>query len=105
MKKYVGEWRITEMEQWEPDYIDMVVPGHLTVTKHGGVMEFGAVNCDVDCRVEEFAGIEHLEFSFLGMDEGEEVSGRGWAVLDGEGLRGRIYFHHGEESGFVAGKS
>ena len=45
-----------------------------------------------------------MEFSFVGVDEGDEVSGRGWALFDGERLRGRIYFHDGEESGFVAEK-
>ena len=57
------------MDNWDQDYVDMVIPGHITVTKHGGEMEFGVVNCDLDCRVEEFAGTERLEFSFLGMDE------------------------------------
>lgn len=27
-KAYVGKWRLMEMEQWEKEYIDLVVPGH-----------------------------------------------------------------------------
>jgi hypothetical protein len=30
-KAYVAKWCITEMEQWDKDYIDMVVPGHLMI--------------------------------------------------------------------------
>lgn len=41
---YLGKWRITEMEQWDQDYIDLVVAGHLTISKDGmGSLEFGAV--------------------------------------------------------------
>ena len=25
---YFGTWRIREMEQWDQDYIDLVVPGY-----------------------------------------------------------------------------
>ena len=28
--------------------------------------------------------------------------GRGWAVVDGDDLTGMIFFHLGDESGFVA---
>ncbi len=100
--RYLGKWRITEMDNWDQDYVNMVVPGHLTVTKQGGEIEFGVVNCDLDCRVEEFSGRERLEFSFLGIDEGDEVSGRGWAVIEENFLKGHIYFHHGDDSGFKA---
>lgn len=93
------------MEQWDRDYIDLVVPGHFTVEKNGqGAMQFGVVGCDLDCRIEELAGIERLEFSFIGEDEGDTVVGRGWAILEGDKLIDRIVFHCGDESGFVASK-
>ena len=34
-KKYFGEWHIVEMEQWDKDYIDLVVPGYFTVEEDG----------------------------------------------------------------------
>ena len=37
--------------------------------------------------------------------EGDEVSGTGWAELSGGKLTGRIAFHLGDESGFVAQKA
>ena len=38
-----------------------------------------------------------------GDDDGDRASGRGWAVLEQDGsLRGHIYFHLGDDSGFCA---
>jgi hypothetical protein len=28
--QYMGTWRIIEMEQWDQDYIDLVVPGYFS---------------------------------------------------------------------------
>lgn len=104
--KYLGKWRIREMEQWDKDFIDLTGEGRITFAKKNrGNLHFGAVDCDLDCRIEKVGDQERIEFSFVGMDEGDEVFGRGWAVLDGDRLRGRIYFHDGDDSGFVAGKS
>lgn len=104
-KKYLGTWKITEMEQWDKDYIDLVVPGHITVDKTGqGSMQFGVVDCDLDFRVEHVGDMEFLQFSFIGEDEGDTVVGRGWAILAGDKLQGKIVFHFGDESGFVASK-
>jgi hypothetical protein len=36
-------------------------------------------------------------------DEGDDVSGRGWAALNSDGtLEGHIYFHLGDDSAFRA---
>ncbi len=104
-KAYVGRWRITEMEQWDKDYIDMAAPGHLTIGEDGaGSLQFGVVAADVDCRIESFGGVEVLEFSFEGEDEGDSVCGRAWAQVTGTNMTGRIYFHMGDDSDFMASK-
>lgn len=104
-KAYVGKWRITEMEQWDKDYIDMVAPGRLTIGNDGGgSLQFGAVEAEIDCRIESIGGLERLEFSFEGGDEGNSVCGRGWAQVTGRTMTGRIYFHMGDDSGFTASK-
>ena len=104
--RYIGRWRILEMEMWDKDFIDLVGEGHITFDrKDGGELQFGAVDCSLDYGIERAGKRERMEFSFVGEDEGDEVPGRGWAVLDGDKLRGRIYFHHGDQSGFVAEKS
>jgi hypothetical protein len=98
--------RILEMDHWDKEFIDLVGEGHITFEKKNrGELQFGAVECDLDCSIERVVEHERIEFSFVGHDEGDEVSGREWAVLDGDRLRGRIYIHDGEEYGFMAGKS
>ena len=104
-KAYVGKWRITEREQWDKDYIDLVVPGHLTIDKDGtGLLQFGAVEAEVDYRVVAVGGTERLDLSFVGADEGDPVSGRGWAQVAGPSMTGRLYFHLGDHSAFAAAR-
>ena len=105
-KKYIGKWRITEMEMWDKDFIDLIAPGEITIGKGGlGSFKFGAVQVDMDCRVKKPGDDERLEFSFEGSDECDPVSGRGWALVEGSEMTGRIYFHLGDDSGFKATRS
>jgi hypothetical protein len=105
--KYIGKWRIERMELWDPDYIDLVVQGHVTFKRaNKGSLQFGAIDCDLDCRIETFGSVELIQFSFIGEDEGDTVSGRGWALIGRDGrLMGKILFHFGDESQFLASKS
>jgi hypothetical protein len=80
---YLGTWRITEMEGWDTAYIDLTGPGYVAIERKGsGFMQYGAVEADLDYRVEVVGGEQRLEFSFQGFDEGDPISGRGWAVVD-----------------------
>jgi hypothetical protein len=99
-KAFLGTWRIVETELWDEDALDLVVPAHITFTSEGlGHFQMIAVQGGIDAR---FDG-KRVEFSWVGDDDGSETNGRGWAeiVKDGK-LRGRIYFHQGDDSGFVA---
>jgi hypothetical protein len=49
--------------------------------------------------------IDRVDFTFDGSDEGDQVSGRGWAKIDGKQMNGQIVFHLDEESGFKAKKT
>lgn len=100
---FIGRWRIVEMEQWDREFIDLEGPGHFTISKGGnGAFHFGAVQGELDCRVEECTGGHRVEFSWVGNDEMDPVSGRGWAVLKNGELHGRLYFHRGDDSSFRA---
>jgi hypothetical protein len=102
-KDFIGTWRIVEMELWDRDVLDLVEPSSLTLAKGGqGRIAFIAVEAWIDYRVVVRDGLPAIEFSFQGMDEGDEVTGRAWAVLEGERLRGRLFFHMGDDSSFVA---
>ena len=106
MSEFLGRWRITEMEEWDSDYIDLVVPGYFEFGENElGHFHFGVVECDIDYRIEEYGDGERLEFSFEGDDEGDPVCGRGWAVRKGKALEGRLFFHRGDESDFKAKRS
>ena len=103
--QFTGTWFISEMESWDADYINLVDPGYLTVDPEGsGSMQFGALNVDLDWRVADIKSGKKLQFTFEGFDEGDPVSGRGWATISGPEMTGRIYFHDGDESGFKASR-
>lgn len=99
MTAFDGKWRITWMEEWDADYIDMDEPGHFSIVGDEGSFVFGMVRGEIDARV--FAGGRKMEFSWEGICEGDHMSGRGWLELRGPGVaEGRLFIHHGEESGF-----
>ena len=80
-----------------------MTPATLTLNlNHQGHIAFIAVEGQIDYRVLVRDGLPAIEFSFEGFDEGDEVMGRGWAVLDGARLHGRLYFHQGDDSSFIA---
>ena len=42
--KYIGKWRIIEMEMWDQDYIDLILPGYFSFDKDDlGYFQFGVV--------------------------------------------------------------
>jgi len=67
-----------------------------------GHFQFGLVSGNINCLDTERDGKAAVEWSWEGMDEMDECSGRGWAMLDGEELRGMIFIHGGDHSDFVA---
>jgi hypothetical protein len=102
-KKFIGLWRITEMELWDSDFIDMDGPGYIRFQTDGmGEFHFGAVLGWTDCRFLKRDGKEAVEFSWEGSEESDIAYGRGWAFVDGDHLHGRLFFHQGDDSGFTA---
>ncbi|MGH3842776.1 MAG: hypothetical protein ACRDS0_15230 [Pseudonocardiaceae bacterium] len=99
-----GRWRIVEMDMWDRDAIDLVEPGFIEFAEDGtGQFGFIAVHGWMDCRTTEHDGRTGLEFSWDGDDEGDQISGRGWAaVVDDVTLTGHLFIHLGDDSGFRA---
>ncbi len=87
--EFQGTWRIVEMEVWDREYLDLVVPAHITFESDGlGEFQFGTVQGWLDCRFA--AG--RVEFSWEGLSDGDTVSGRGWGAISEAGkLEGRIF--------------
>ena len=101
--KYIGKWRIIEMEMWDQDHVDLIIPGYFSFDKNDlGYFQFGVVEGQIDYRIEKIGDVERLEFSWEGADENDAALGRGWAVITGDHLEGRLYFHLGDNSWFKA---
>jgi hypothetical protein len=92
------------MGNWDQEVIDLVQPGFIEFGADGlGGLGFIVVTGGLDYRDADRAGRPGVEFSWQGADEGDEVSGRGWAALNADGtLEGHIYFYLGDDSAFRA---
>lgn len=92
------------MSGWDRDAIDLVEPGFIEFAKDGtGRFGFIAVDGWLDCRPAERNGRPGVEFTWEGSDEGDQVSGRGWAVLvNDKTIQGPLFFHMGDDSSFRA---
>jgi hypothetical protein len=103
---FLGKWRITEMEEWDKDFIDAEEEGYIEFGKGGqGDFQFGYVHGFIDYNVETEAGKQRLDFSWEGSNEMDEAAGRGWVRMEDDGtLYGKITFHMGERSWFRAKK-
>lgn len=102
--KLAGRWRIVEMELWDAEAIDLLGPAFIEFAdgQQGG-FRFIAIEGWMDVRPAEHHGSGAVEFSWEGQDECDRVGGRGWvAVSDDGSLRGRIFFHLGDDSTFRA---
>lgn len=91
------------MEQWDQDYIDEEEEGYFEFDdKSGGEFHFGYVHGQMNCRPTTREGEPAVEWTWDGNDEMDPAQGMGWAVVKGDELHGKIYFHEGDDSEFVA---
>ena len=82
-RRIIGRWRITEMGNWDQEAVNLVEPGFIEFDEDGlGELGFIAVTGELDCRDADRDGTPGVEFSWQGSDEGDDVSGRGWAALN-----------------------
>jgi hypothetical protein len=104
MTRVTGRWQIVEMELWDRDAIDLLGPAFIEIGADGtGSFRFIAVKGEIDGRHVERDGHPAVEFSWVGVDDNDDASGRGWAVLEtNDSLVGHIYLHRGDDSGFRA---
>lgn len=98
----LGRWLIESMDQWDQDFIDEEVRGYFEFdSKDSGDFQFGYVQGQIDYRLGERDGKPAVEFTWDGHDEMDPAQGRGWMVLDGDELTGRLFIHLGDDSGIV----
>ena len=57
MNPFAGNWRITWMEEWAQDFVDLEVPGYIRIdAEKTGMFQFGLVSGTIDGRVEQYGG-------------------------------------------------
>lgn len=98
-----GKWRITKMDLWDQEAIDLLGPAFIEFKGARGQFRFIAVDGSMDCRHGQRNGRPSVDFTWDGNDECDPASGRGWLHLQEDGsLTGHIYFHQGDDSAFKA---
>ena len=104
MTPLTGRWRIVEMSGWDRNDIDLVGPGFIEFAGNGtGEFGFIAVEGSLDCRPVQRDGRAGVEFTWEGVDENDQISGRGWAYrVDDARIEGHLFFHMGDDSSFRA---
>jgi len=91
------------MDQWDPEALDLVEPARIEFGPDGlGSMVFIALQASIDYRVSQEDSQIKVEFTWEGQDEGDRVSGRGWAALQDGKLAGKVFIHNGGEPTFIA---
>jgi hypothetical protein len=102
----IGRWRIEETDVWDRNALDLVGPAFIEFGRDNtGSFGFIAVRGWMDCRQSIIDECPAVEFTWDGNDECDHANGRGWAALQSDGsLRGHIYFHMSEDSGFRASR-
>lgn len=105
MTNPIGCWRITWMEMWDQDFVDMIEPGHFRFDENClGYFIFGAVEGQVDYRLS--GDSQRIEFTWSGSDDGDENSGRGWFEFSSpSNAKGHFFIHCGDESAVEISKS
>ena len=64
----------------------------------------GKIPEDVRPTFDTISKMVDVEFTWDGNDEASPAQGRGWAILDGNEIKGMIFIHQGVESEFKAEK-
>lgn len=84
----IGKWRIVASGAWPRDHLDLCGPAFLRIDADGtGEMAFGALCASVDGGFTPSG----VDFDCNGADEGDQVTGTGWADLRDDGwLEGEI---------------
>ena len=91
-ERFVGYWRITEMEEWDAEYLDLVVPAFIEFNREQmGQFQFGTVRGWLDCRFGERDGAPLVEFSWEGENDNDPGCGRGWGGPRGTPRRAAVY--------------
>ena len=105
-----GKWAVVELPSMPDDYLGLTPDPHVLI-KHtvferfSATFQFAAQQGEIDGRVDEvWTHAAAIFFTFVGTDEGDEVSGAaadaGYNAAD-DTITGTMRFHHGDDLPFV----
>ena len=88
---FLSRWRIEEMDQWDVGEESKELQSFIEFERSNtGQFQFACVYGEMDCQFTQRDGQPAVEFTWDGHDVSEHVFGRGWAMVDGDLLKGRI---------------
>jgi hypothetical protein len=92
----LGRWRIVEADIWDHDYLDLCGPATITISAGGhGEIAFGAMEAGLEIAY----GRTSIDFTWIGFDEGDDVSGEGSAeLLDDGSIEIEFAYRNGDEA-------
>ncbi len=98
--KLIGRWRIIECDVWDRDYLDLVEPAHLQISRDGRAeFTFGALTAGGPFEYSRTT----VFFRWDGFDEGTEISGEATAELNDDGLvEIELCFDNGDDANLIA---
>jgi hypothetical protein len=103
MSGIVGRWHITETDLWGEDDLALVGRPEIVFSRRGeGFIRVGALQAELDYRIDKNAQPVKVEFTWAGVDDMDPVSGRGWVEINGASMTGKLFIHLGDEVTFKA---
>lgn len=101
-----GLWRIVSSPDFDDEYLRMEVDPYVELTQHGsrvsGIYHVGLQQGRIDGHLE---GADRIGFSFEGVDEMDDVHGRGTLELDGAYAGFTLAYHQGDDYTFICERS
>lgn len=100
---FAGTWRITHMDMWDQDAVDLLGPASSSSTRIEAVACASSPSRPTwTAATVRRRGKPFVEFSFSGQSEHDPISGRGCAAVKGDAMEGTIYLHLADQSEFTA---
>lgn len=94
---FTGTWVVVESPDFDDEYMRMETKPYVTLRQSGdrvsGEYHIGLQSGDIDGRMQT---PNQIAFSFGGMDEMDEVHGRGTAKLEEGRLAFTLHYHMGD---------
>ena len=92
----IGCWRIVEADIWDRDHLDLCGPATITIGAEGsGEIAVGAMEAGLEIAY----GRTSIDFTWIGFDEGDDISGEGSAeLLDDGSIEIEFAYRNGDEA-------